>query len=113
MWKCKNLKLSKKANFTFPTALNCKAYGHMVNYYKCPLFPKPRNRTFNKPNYSSIVESIVRPNLTFAQAAKQAQATIQPTTLQQMAPRASEIPARNQAQTQAVRRQIPPPNHSR
>ncbi|GFX14574.1 hypothetical protein TNCV_1986871 [Trichonephila clavipes] len=88
--------------------INCKAYDHMANYSKCPLFPKPRKGTFNKPNYSSIVESIVRPNLTFAQASKQVQAIIQPTAPQQMAPRTAQIPATNQAQTQAVRRQIPP-----
>ncbi|GFX21846.1 nucleic-acid-binding protein from transposon X-element [Trichonephila clavipes] len=89
--------------------INCKTYGHMANYSKCPLFPKPRKGTFNKPNYSSIVESIVRPNLTFAQAAKQARTTFQATAPQQMAPRAGLIPATSQTQTQAVRRQIPPP----
>ncbi|GFY12289.1 hypothetical protein TNCV_283921 [Trichonephila clavipes] len=88
--------------------INCKAYGHMANYSKYPLFPKPRKGTFNKPNYSSIVESIVRPNLTFAQAAKQARSTIQPIAPQQMAPRTTQIPATNQAQTQAARRQISP-----
>ncbi|GFW14324.1 nucleic-acid-binding protein from transposon X-element [Trichonephila clavipes] len=88
--------------------INCKAYGHMANYSKCPLFPKPRKGNFNKPNYSSIVEIIVRPNLTFGQAAKQARSTIQPIAPQQMAPRAAQIPATNQAQTQAVRRQILP-----
>ncbi|GFV94207.1 nucleic-acid-binding protein from transposon X-element [Trichonephila clavipes] len=55
--------------------INCKTYGHMANYSKCPLFPKPRKGKFEKPNYSSIVESIVRPNLTFAQAAKQSRIT--------------------------------------
>ncbi|GFX92732.1 nucleic-acid-binding protein from transposon X-element [Trichonephila clavipes] len=88
--------------------INCKTYGHMANYSKCPLFPKPRKGKFEKPNYSSIVESIVRPNLTFAQAAKQSRVTTQATVPQQMAPRAGQIPATNQMQTQATRRQIPP-----
>ncbi|GFX76194.1 RNA-directed DNA polymerase from mobile element jockey [Trichonephila clavipes] len=63
----------------------------MANYSKCPLFPKPRKGKFEKPNYSSIVESIVRPNLTFAQAAKQARVTTQATVPQQMAPRTETI----------------------
>ncbi|GFX57382.1 nucleic-acid-binding protein from transposon X-element [Trichonephila clavipes] len=88
--------------------INCKSYGHMANYTKCPLFPKPRKGKFEKPNYSTIVESIVRPNLTFAQAARQARAAIQAPVPQQMAPRAGPVPAIAQAQTQTARRQISP-----
>ncbi|GFT55598.1 nucleic-acid-binding protein from transposon X-element [Trichonephila clavipes] len=88
--------------------INCKSYGHMANYTKCPLFPKPRKGKFEKPNYSTIVESIVRPNLTFAQAARQARAAIQAPVPQQMAPRAGPVPAITQAQTQTARRQISP-----
>ncbi|GFV71242.1 hypothetical protein TNCV_2429891 [Trichonephila clavipes] len=93
--------------------INCEAYSHIANYSKCPLVPKPRKGTFSKLNYSSIVESIVRPNVTFAQAAQQARPTIQPSAPQQMAPRASQTAATNQTQSQAVRMQIPPPNPNR
>ncbi|GFW87044.1 nucleic-acid-binding protein from transposon X-element [Trichonephila clavipes] len=88
--------------------INCKTYGHMANYSKCPLFPKPRKGKFEKPNYSSIVESIVRPNLTFAQAAKQFRITTQATVPQQMAPRNGQIPATTLTQAQTAQRQIHP-----
>ncbi|GFU82431.1 nucleic-acid-binding protein from transposon X-element [Trichonephila clavipes] len=88
--------------------INCKTYGHMANYSKCPLFPKPRKGKFEKPNYSSIVESIVRPNLTFAQAAKQSRITTQATVPQQMAPRNVQFPATTLTQAQTAQRQIHP-----
>ncbi|GFX26152.1 probable RNA-directed DNA polymerase from transposon X-element [Trichonephila clavipes] len=88
--------------------INCKSYGHMANYSKSPLFPKPRKGKFEKPNYSTIVESIVRPNLTFAQAARQARVATQAPVPQQMAPRAGPVPATTQTQTQTARRQISP-----
>ncbi|GFT56620.1 nucleic-acid-binding protein from transposon X-element [Trichonephila clavipes] len=88
--------------------INCKTYGHMANYSKCPLFPKPRKGKFEKPNYSSIVESIVRPSLTFAQAAKQTRITSQATVPQQMAPRNGQIPATTLTQAQTAQRQIHP-----
>ncbi|GFW43873.1 hypothetical protein TNCV_2855061 [Trichonephila clavipes] len=53
-----------------------------------------------------IVGSIVRPNLTFAQAARQARVTTQAPVPQQMAPRAGPVPATSQTQT--ARRQISP-----
>ncbi|GFX25664.1 nucleic-acid-binding protein from transposon X-element [Trichonephila clavipes] len=49
--------------------VNCEAYGHMANYSKCPLYPKPRKGASIKPNYTSMVNSLVRPNVSFAQAA--------------------------------------------
>ncbi|GFT24775.1 hypothetical protein TNCV_4805791 [Trichonephila clavipes] len=35
---------------------------------KCPLFPKPRKGKTTKNNYTTVVDSIVRPNITYAQA---------------------------------------------
>ncbi|GFX84728.1 hypothetical protein TNCV_725351 [Trichonephila clavipes] len=49
--------------------INCQAYGHMANYSKCPLYPKPRKGKTVKNNYTTVVESIVRPNLTLRQQA--------------------------------------------
>ncbi|GFX77403.1 hypothetical protein TNCV_2956011 [Trichonephila clavipes] len=43
---------------------------HTANYSKCPLFPKPRKGTALKTNYTNTVNSIVRPNTTYAQMAK-------------------------------------------
>ncbi|GFV18579.1 hypothetical protein TNCV_2872121 [Trichonephila clavipes] len=43
----------------------------MANYSKCPLYPKPRKGATIKPNYTTIVNSLVRPNVSFAQAAAQ------------------------------------------
>ncbi|GFT87455.1 PRE_C2HC domain-containing protein [Trichonephila clavipes] len=57
--------------------VNCEAYGHMANYSKCPLYPKPRKGASIKPNYTSIVNSLVRPNVSFAQAAAQQERNIE------------------------------------
>ncbi|GFS85343.1 PRE_C2HC domain-containing protein [Trichonephila clavipes] len=61
--------------------INCQAYGHMANYFKCPLYPKPRKSTSTKNNYTSVVESIVRPNLSYAQATPPAHKPITTKTL--------------------------------
>ncbi|GFX28888.1 putative RNA-directed DNA polymerase from transposon X-element [Trichonephila clavipes] len=53
-----------------PYCINCKTYGHMANYSKCPLFPKPRKGTALKTNYTNTVNSIVRPNTSYAQITK-------------------------------------------
>ncbi|GFV67780.1 hypothetical protein TNCV_783801 [Trichonephila clavipes] len=47
--------------------INCQTYGHMANYSKCPLFPKPRKGKQIKNNYTTVVDSIVRPNTSYAQ----------------------------------------------
>ncbi|GFX83029.1 probable RNA-directed DNA polymerase from transposon BS [Trichonephila clavipes] len=57
--------------------VNCEAYGHMANYSKCPLYPKPRKGATIKPNYTSIVNSLVRPNVSFAQATAQQEQNIE------------------------------------
>ncbi|GFY08143.1 RNA-directed DNA polymerase from mobile element jockey [Trichonephila clavipes] len=42
----------------------------MANYSKCPLYPKPRKGSNTTPNnYSTAVDSLIRPNTSFAQAA--------------------------------------------
>ncbi|GFY18492.1 PRE_C2HC domain-containing protein [Trichonephila clavipes] len=61
--------------------INCEIYGHLANCSKCPLYPKPRKDTITQTNYTITVNSIVRPNITFAQIAK----TNHPVTPQQMA----------------------------
>ncbi|GFU96550.1 hypothetical protein TNCV_1133541 [Trichonephila clavipes] len=72
--------------------INCQAYGHMANYSKCPLFPKPRKGTTTRNNYSTVVDSIVRPNTTYAQVTNNKKPDQHKIT-QQMAPRAKESPA--------------------
>ncbi|GFV83510.1 PRE_C2HC domain-containing protein [Trichonephila clavipes] len=56
-----------------PFCINCQAYGHMANYTKCPLFPKPRKDANIKTNYTNIVNSLVRPNTSYAQITHQTQ----------------------------------------
>ncbi|GFY02074.1 hypothetical protein TNCV_5099351 [Trichonephila clavipes] len=49
--------------------INCHVYGHMANYSKCPLFPKPsKGSKTTTNNYSTVVDNIIRPNTTYAQA---------------------------------------------
>ncbi|GFX64563.1 hypothetical protein TNCV_2811881 [Trichonephila clavipes] len=78
----------------FETAycINCQAYGHMANYSKCPLFPKPRKGKTIKNNYTTVVDSIVRPNITYAQATNNKKSDQYKNT-QQMAPRVNDAPA--------------------
>ncbi|GFU78380.1 hypothetical protein TNCV_4090941 [Trichonephila clavipes] len=68
------------------------AYGHMANYSKCPLFPKPRKGKTIKNNYTTVVDSIVRPNITYAQATNNKKSDQYKNT-QQMAPRVNDAPA--------------------
>ncbi|GFT20255.1 nucleic-acid-binding protein from transposon X-element [Trichonephila clavipes] len=72
--------------------INCQVHGHMANYSKCPLFPKPSKGKTTKNNYTTVVDSIVRPNTTYAQATNTTKPTQNKNT-QQMAPRVSEAPA--------------------
>ncbi|GFS91138.1 hypothetical protein TNCV_2214821 [Trichonephila clavipes] len=82
--------------------VNCETYGHMANYSKFPLYPKPRKGAAIKPNYTSIVNSLVRPNVSFAQATQQERTKITALTPQQMAPRNGQVPATIPTQTQAA-----------
>ncbi|GFX29477.1 hypothetical protein TNCV_4498721 [Trichonephila clavipes] len=88
--------------------VNCEAYGLIANYSKCPLYPKPRKGAIVKPNYSHVINSLVRPNTSFAQAAQQTQATVKPSAPLKMTPYVGQVPITNQTQTQAIRMQIPP-----
>ncbi|GFU54002.1 hypothetical protein TNCV_246331 [Trichonephila clavipes] len=93
--------------------INCQTYGHIANYSKCPLYPKPRKGKTVKNNYTTVVESIVRPNLTYAQATSK-QTPNNSKNTPQMAPRSIEVPAVSQ-QTQAnrnVKIPIPPQNNN-
>ncbi|GFU78952.1 nucleic-acid-binding protein from transposon X-element [Trichonephila clavipes] len=68
-----------------PFCINCQAYGHMANYSKCSLFPKPRKGTNVKSNLN-ISNNFIRPNISYAQATQQ---TSNFNTTQQMAPPAT------------------------
>ncbi|GFX19975.1 nucleic-acid-binding protein from transposon X-element [Trichonephila clavipes] len=83
--------------------INCQKFGHMANYAKCPLYPKQKKVTPSntKNNYTSIVNSLVRPNFSYAQATNNNTSNSQ----QQMAPPVKAPPATN-TQTQANR--VPP-----
>ncbi|GFT09866.1 PRE_C2HC domain-containing protein [Trichonephila clavipes] len=83
--------------------VNCGAYGHMANYSKCLLYPKPRKGAVVKPNYSHVINSLVRPNTSFVQAAQQTQATVKPSAPLKMTPHVVQVPITNQTQTQAIR----------
>ncbi|GFT96330.1 hypothetical protein TNCV_2081851 [Trichonephila clavipes] len=53
--------------------INCQTYGHMANYAKCPQFPKPKkgsSNTNSKNTYSNVINSIVRPNVSYASVTK-------------------------------------------
>ncbi|GFS63819.1 nucleic-acid-binding protein from transposon X-element [Trichonephila clavipes] len=65
-----------------PFCVNCKVHGHMANYSKCPLFPKPRKGTNIKSN-PLISNNFIRPNISYAQVTQQ---TIHSDTTLQMAP---------------------------
>ncbi|GFX37331.1 nucleic-acid-binding protein from transposon X-element [Trichonephila clavipes] len=57
----------KKLEKTY--CINCHVYGHMANYSKCPLYPKPRKGTNITPNnYATALDNLIRPNTSFAQA---------------------------------------------
>ncbi|GFV00826.1 nucleic-acid-binding protein from transposon X-element [Trichonephila clavipes] len=87
--------------------INCETVGHMANYAKCPLYPKPKKGapTKNNNNYTSVINSIVRPNVSYASATK---ATTNTNRNQQMATRtggSSSVPP--QVQTNQVKAQTP------
>ncbi|GFX29828.1 nucleic-acid-binding protein from transposon X-element [Trichonephila clavipes] len=65
-----------------PFCVNCQVHGHMANYNKCPLFPKPRKGTNIKSN-PLISNNFIRPNISYAQVTQQ---TIHSDTTLQMAP---------------------------
>ncbi|GFT89411.1 nucleic-acid-binding protein from transposon X-element [Trichonephila clavipes] len=65
-----------------PFCVNCQVHGHMANYSKCPLFPKPRKGANIKPN-PILTNNFIRPNISYAQIT---QKTNQYDTTHQMAP---------------------------
>ncbi|GFT35145.1 hypothetical protein TNCV_352781 [Trichonephila clavipes] len=88
--------------------MNCQVFGHMANYAKCPLYPKPGNgsNTNSKNDYSSLVNSIIRPNVYYAQATNNI--TSNNNTQKQMVPQIKGNPA-IKAQTQVSRATPTPP----
>ncbi|GFX52859.1 hypothetical protein TNCV_3720491 [Trichonephila clavipes] len=80
----------------------------MANYAKCPLYPKPKKTTSttNKNDYTSIVNSLVRPNISCAQATHNNTNNSNPQ--QQMAPPVKAAPV-IKPQTQASRETTAPP----
>ncbi|GFT37071.1 nucleic-acid-binding protein from transposon X-element [Trichonephila clavipes] len=71
--------------------INCQVYGHMANWYGCPCFPKPPKVTakINRNSYTNLYNSLIRPNLSYAQATS-GKPTITNKNPQQMAPRRPE-----------------------
>ncbi|GFS48946.1 hypothetical protein TNIN_280811 [Trichonephila inaurata madagascariensis] len=68
----------------------------MANYSKCPLYPKPRKGTNITPNtYSTAVDSLIRPNVSYAQAANNTSKNTQ-----QMATLAKKTPVVSQPKKQ-------------
>ncbi|GFU31651.1 nucleic-acid-binding protein from transposon X-element [Trichonephila clavipes] len=65
-----------------PFCVNCQVHGHMANYSKCPLFPKPRKGA-NINSNSILTNNFIRPNISYAQVT---QKTNQSDTTHQMAP---------------------------
>ncbi|GFY16055.1 hypothetical protein TNCV_341041 [Trichonephila clavipes] len=68
---------------------NLRPYGQLL---KMPTFPKPRKGKTTKNNYTTVVDSIVRPNITYAQATNHKKSDQYKNT-QQMAPRVNDAPA--------------------
>ncbi|GFT20367.1 uncharacterized protein TNCV_4963941 [Trichonephila clavipes] len=90
--------------------INCQAYGHMATYAKCPQFPKPKKETNNsafKNTYTNVVNSIVRPNVSYANST-QNKTNFNSHTPQQMVAGNSGNSVRS-LQSQANRVSIPPP----
>ncbi|GFX21466.1 hypothetical protein TNCV_1398801 [Trichonephila clavipes] len=87
--------------------INCNVNGHMANYSKCPLYSKPKKGTITKTNYTNVINSLVRPNVTFAHATQNKQSSSTSTIPRQMALRVGKVPVINQTQTQANKIQIP------
>ncbi|GFS94961.1 nucleic-acid-binding protein from transposon X-element [Trichonephila clavipes] len=79
--------------------INCHIYGHMANYKGCPSFPKPQKEPAlnNRNSYTNIYNSIVRPNVSYAQAANGSNSS---RTNQQMATRGPGFSAQPEAKTQ-------------
>ncbi|GFY21174.1 PRE_C2HC domain-containing protein [Trichonephila clavipes] len=65
-----------------PFCVNCQVHGHMANYSKCPIFPKPRKGANIKSN-PILTNNFIRPNISYAQVT---QKTNHSDTTQQMAP---------------------------
>ncbi|GFX31348.1 PRE_C2HC domain-containing protein [Trichonephila clavipes] len=70
----------KKLDTTF--CVNCQVHGHMANYSKCPLFPKPRKGA-NINSNPILTNNFIRPNISYAQVT---QKTNHSDSTQQMAP---------------------------
>ncbi|GFX16339.1 retrotransposable element Tf2 protein type 3 [Trichonephila clavipes] len=68
-----------------PFCINCQVHGHMANYSKCPIFPKPRKGTNIKSN-PLISNNFIRPNISYEQATQQ---TSHSESTQQLAPLAT------------------------
>ncbi|GFU70791.1 hypothetical protein TNCV_1575431 [Trichonephila clavipes] len=80
----------------------------MANYAGCTLYPKPKKSTTttNNNNYTSIVNSLVRPNISYVQATNNNSTNSNPQ--QQMAPPIKAAPV-NKSQIQASRESTAPP----
>ncbi|GFX11750.1 hypothetical protein TNCV_4340951 [Trichonephila clavipes] len=81
----------------------------MANYAKCPLYPKQKkvSPTNTKNDYTSIVNSLVRPNISYAQATNNNTSNSNPQ--QQMAPPVKATPA---TKTQTQDNRVSPPQQA-
>ncbi|GFW51225.1 hypothetical protein TNCV_3595071 [Trichonephila clavipes] len=78
--------------------INCNVYGHMANYSKRPLYQKPKKGSA-KTNYTNVINSLVRSNVTFTQATQNKKAPSTSTIPQQKTKRVEQVPLINQTQT--------------
>ncbi|GFS80511.1 nucleic-acid-binding protein from transposon X-element [Trichonephila clavipes] len=89
--------------------INCQVYSHMANWYGCPCFPKPPKGTakVNRNSYTNLYNSLIRPNLSYAQATS-GKPAITNKKPQQMVPRRPET----SRQTETVIQTPPIQNHN-
>ncbi|GFW91889.1 hypothetical protein TNCV_4080491 [Trichonephila clavipes] len=84
----------------------------MSNYAKCPLYPKPKTGSTNNNAYTNVINSIVRPNVSYANAAQNQKAIYSKfKNNQQIAARSNGISA-VASQTQAKKSTINPPQNN-
>ncbi|GFX03167.1 nucleic-acid-binding protein from transposon X-element [Trichonephila clavipes] len=75
-----------KQKLETPYCINCNIYGNMANYKGCPSFPKPPKGAAknNRNSYTNIYNSLVGPNISYAQATT---GTVNPKNTPQMTTR--------------------------
>ncbi|GFV18588.1 hypothetical protein TNCV_2872211 [Trichonephila clavipes] len=77
--------------------------------FQVPPLPQVPRSHYNKSNHATVVNSLLRPNIAYAQVT-QTQTPSYSTAPQEMAPHMSQVPAINHPQSQALGTQNPPNN---